>query len=188
MNRHLFAGISSLILLTCLGGCSMMAPKYTLSANNVQALRDAGAVTTTIGKVAAQGDDAHDQSISLRGSAMKSPYGSYANYLAEALTQELREAKILDGKSQIQISAVLLKNDIHAAGFSTASADIDARFQVIRAGQTTFDKVKSAHIQWDSSFVGAIAIPRAQQHYPEAVSALLAQLYADHDFLDALKS
>lgn len=187
MKFRSFTRLSLLLFLCCLGGCSLMAPKYPLSIDHVQKLRDSGAATAKVGAISAQGDDAHDQSISLRGNSMHSPYGSYALYLQEALTQELREAKILDANAQVEISAILLKNDVHAAGFVTASADIEARFKVMRSGQATFDKVKSAHIEWSSSFVGAIAIPRAQQHYPEAVSALLEQLYADRDFLQALK-
>ena len=187
MKFRPFILLALLAIFSCLGGCSLVAPKYTLSVNHVQTLRDAGPASVKVGAISAQGDEAHDQSISLRGSAMHSPYGTYARYLQEALTQELREANILDPNAQVEISAVVLKNDIHAAGFVTASADIEARFQVTRAGQTTFDKIKSAHLEWDSSFIGGIAIPRAQQHYPQVVSALLEQLYADREFLQALK-
>ena len=185
MRRQLLA--PSLVLLAALSGCSIDAPKYTPSVYNVQALRDASATAAKVGGVSAAGDEAHDGSIGLRGTAMHSPYGSYSAYLRDALTQELREAKLLDDTSQVEISAQLLKNDIHAAGLSSASADIEARFKVARAGQTRYDKISSAHLEWDSSFVGAIAIPRAQQHYPEAVAALLARLYADREFLAALK-
>jgi hypothetical protein len=187
MKFRPYALFALLAVFSCLGGCSLVAPKYTLSVNHVQALRDAGVSPANVGTVSAQGEEAHDQSIGLRGSGMHSPYGSYAKYLQEALTQELREAKVLDPNAHVEISAVLLKNDIHAAGFVTASADIEARFQVTRAGQTTFDKVKTAHIEWGSNFIGSIAIARAQQHYPQAVAALLEQLYADREFLQALK-
>jgi hypothetical protein len=48
-------------------------------------------------------------------------------------------------------------------------------------------KVKSIHDEWDSSFVGAIAIPRATERYPVMVQKLLAALYADAAFTQALK-
>lgn len=187
MRHPLSVRLSVLAFAAALGGCSINAPKYTLAVNNVQALRDAGDARVKVGSVTAQGEEANDESIGLRGSPMRSPYGSYSNYLREALTQELREAKMLDENAQIEISAVLLKNDVHAAGFVTASAEIEARFKVIRAGQAAYDKVKSARIEWGSNFIGSIAIPRAQQHYPELVTALAAQLYADRDFLAVLK-
>lgn len=180
-------GLIATTALVFLSGCSMVAPKYSFSPDQVQTLRDATLAPANVGDVVAAGPDAHNDSISLRGSGMHSPYGSYAKYLQEALTQDLREARLLDPHSSLEISAVLLKNDIDAAGFSTASANIEARFTVKRAGQIKFEKTKSAHIEWGSNFIGAIAIPRAQEHYPTLVSALLSKLYADADFLQALK-
>lgn len=176
-----------LVLAAALAGCSISAPKYTPVVGNVQLLRDAGEARVKVGAVTAQGKDAHDESIGLRGSPMRSPYGSYSSYLREALTQELREAQLLDANASIEIGAELLKNDVDASGFIKASADIEARFKVIRAGTTAYDRVKSARIEWDSNFIGAVAIPRALERYPELVTALLKQLYADKDFLAALK-
>ncbi len=180
--RSLFAAAALLLL----SACTITAPKYTFSPDGVQTLRGAGAVPVKLGTVSAQGADAHNDSISLRGSGMHSPYGSYAEYLQEALTQDLREARLLDAQSSIEISALLLKNDIDAKGFVTASADIEARFTVKHAGQTAYEKNKAAHIEWGSNVIGAIAIPRAQEHYPALVAALLKELYADADFLKAL--
>jgi hypothetical protein len=187
MRRQSFVRGFLLVLVAALAGCSMSAPKYTPAVGNVQRLRDAGEARVKVGSVTAQGKEAHDESIGLRGSPMRSPYGSYSNYLREALTQELREAQLLDGNAQIEIGAELLKNDVDATGFTKASADIQARFKVIRAGATAYDRVKSARIEWDSNFIGAVAIPRALERYPELVTALLNQLYADEDFLTALK-
>ena len=172
--------------LLLLSACSMMAPKYTFAPDQVQVLRGATLAPAKLGAVTAQGNEAHNDSITLRGSGMHSPYGSYAQYLQEALTQDLREARLLDAQSSIEISAVLLKNDIDAKGFVTASADIEARFTVKHASQVAYEKNKSAHIEWDSNFIGAIAIPRAQEHYPALVAALLKELYADAEFLQAL--
>jgi hypothetical protein len=85
------------------------------------------------------------------------------------------------------VSGALQKNDINAAGFGTATGDIAARFVVKRGGEVRYDQVKSIHDEWDSSFAGAVAIPRAQQRYPVMVQKLLAALYADPDFVQALK-
>ncbi len=56
-----------------------------------------------------------------------------------------------------------------------------------RAGAVTYDKVTTVHDEWDSSFMGNVAIPRAQQRYPTVVQKLLGALYADPAFLQALK-
>lgn len=183
-NVNLLLGASALLLLSA---CTMNAPKYTFSPDHVQTLRSANLAPARVGTVAVTGKDAHNDTITLRGNGMHSPYGSYAQYLQEALSQDLREARLLDDKATTEVSAELLKNDIDTKGFGTASGDIEARFTVKRAGQTAYAQNKSAHIEWDSNFIGAIAIPRAQEHYPVLVTALLNALYADAAFLQALR-
>lgn len=119
---------------------------------------------------------------------MNSPIGSdYAAYLADALRQELTLAGKLDAKSTIEVSGQLLRNDIAAGGFMTNSAEIEARFIVKNSSVPRFDKVKRAEMSWESSFIGAVAIPKAQQQYPLIVQKLLASLWSDADFQASLK-
>jgi hypothetical protein len=56
---------------------------------------------------------------------------------------------------------------------------------VDRSGQVVFDKMLSATQQWDSSFIGAIAVPMAVQNYAGAVQKLVGVLLADSDFQHA---
>ena len=119
---------------------------------------------------------------------MTSPYeNSFANYVAEAIKQELSLAKRYAADAGTEITGTLLKNDVDVSGFSTGSADISARFIVSRAGQITYDQIKSIHHEFPSSFAGAVAIPRGVQEYAVAVQNLLSQLYADSNFAAALK-
>lgn len=64
---------------------------------------------------------------------------------------------------------------------------MEARFVVSKAGTVRYDQVKTIRYEWESSFAGAVAIPRAQQEYPNLVQRLLAILYTDQAFLDALQ-
>lgn len=169
-------------------GCSLMAPQYTASIENVQKLKDSGNVAAQVGKFDSAPEKGNANPISLRGSTMNSPYSnSYANYLGEAIKQELTLAGRLKPDANIEITGVLSKNDIDASGFGTATGDIAARFVVKISGQIKYDQMKTVHAEWESSFVGAVAIPRAQQEYPRLVQRLLSTLYADPAFLDALK-
>lgn len=118
---------------------------------------------------------------------MVSAQGTFSKYLQNAIIQELTEARLLDPKSSVQLTAVLIKNDISAAGIISASGEIEAKFTITNGGKVTFGKVIRATTEWDSNFLGAIAIPRAQQNYPNLVTELLKQLYADRDFVAALK-
>jgi len=170
-----------------LSGCAIQAPTYTPSLDNSALVKNApksvavGAFTVTASTVGAT-------SIGLRGSSLESPVGKdYAAYLAEALRKELVLAGKLDEKSKIEISGVLLKNDISAGGFATASGEIEARFIVKNDGQQRYDKVQRAYIGWESSFVGAIAIPKAQQQYTAMVQKLLSELFADAEFQKAIR-
>ena len=184
LSRQLlgFVAIASLLLST---GCAIKAPQYNAALDNVEQLKKAP-TSVKLGGFSV-GSDAGG-SIGLRGSSMESPVGSdYAAYLADALQKELKLAGKLDPGSKLEISGQLLKNDISAAGIITNSGEIEARFVVKNDGVQRYDQVKRAELSWDSSLLGAIAIPRAQQQYPLIVQKLLALLWGDAKFLEALK-
>ncbi|MDO8652049.1 MAG: hypothetical protein Q7R66_07660 [Undibacterium sp.] len=169
-------------------GCSLMAPQYTASVENAQALKDAGNFTAKVGEFSSKDDPANANPITVRGSSLASPYqNSYANYLAEAIKQELSLASKLSPDANLEISGVLLKNDIDASGINVGFASIEARFVVKKNGKVRYDQVKSVKHEFPSSFAGAVAIPRAVQEYAFAVQKLLVQLYTDKAFIETLK-
>jgi hypothetical protein len=169
-------------------GCSLTAPRYTASLDNVQKLKDGVIAPTKVGAFKSDPGKGNPTAISIRGSSLASPYNnSYADYLAESLKQELSMAGKLAPDAQIEVSGALQKNDISIPPVGSGSGDISARFIVTRAGAVRYDQVKSIHDEWESSFVGAIAIPRAQEQYPILVQKLLATVYADPAFIQALK-
>jgi len=177
---------SAAVLLAALSACTTLAPKYTSMPANVTQLKDAGADAIKVGAFQAGNESVN--SLTIRGGSYVSPYeGSYVNYLKEALRQELDDARLLNPAANIEIDGILVRNELNAAGFSTADAVIEARFTVKRGGQIRYDQVKSAKYEWESSFVGAVAVPRAQQNYPVVVQKLLASLYSDPAFLAAIK-
>ena len=186
ISKQMLLVVSALTLLD-LTACSTPAPPYAVSIPNVQALKAATTSGVAVGEFTAQGSAANNESISIRGNPMVSAHGTFSKYLQNAIIQELTEARLLDPKSSVQITAVLIKNDISAAGFITASGEIEAKFTITNSGKVTFDKVIRATTEWGSNFLGPIAIPRAQQNYPNLVTTLLKQLYADGDFVAALK-
>lgn len=119
---------------------------------------------------------------------MNSPGGSdFAAYLADALRQELALARKLDPKSTLDIAGILMKIDIAAVGISSNSGEIEARFTAKNQGRIAYDAVKRAEMTWESSFVGAIAVPKAQQQCPLIVQQLLSKLLGDPQFQAALR-
>jgi hypothetical protein len=169
--------------------CSTVAPRYTPLPEHINLLRDAKLEPTKVGEFAADpGSGDRVNQLSIRGGSYLSPYdGSWVSYLKEALRQELEDARLLSPNASLELTGVLIRNEVNAGGVTTANAQIEARFIVRREGQVRFSKVKSATYEWDSSFMGNIAIPRAQQNYPVVIQRLLSALYADPDFLAALK-
>lgn len=172
--------------VVALSACSTVAPPYAPSMDNVQTLKNAGTYQTKV--TAFTADKPADAALPMRGSSLESPYAkSYAAYVTEALKQELSLANKLAADTDIEISGILLKNDFDASGFSVGTAKLEVRFTVKKAGQLRYDQVKTASHEWPSSFVGAVALPRAMQEYTVVVQKLLAALYQDKEFTNSLQ-
>jgi hypothetical protein len=83
------------------------------------------------------------------------------------------------------VTGVLTRNEL-SSGVRTGSAAVAGQFVLMRDGQTTFSKAFAAEHEWESSFIGAIAIPFAIDNYTATVQQLLGELFADPDFTSAL--
>lgn len=188
MNRHFKIKLAMAAVVMALGsGCAIQAPVYTPSVDNAETLKRQGA-SANVGAVTTAPGAPGAQTISLRGNGMTSPVGAdYGAYIAEALRAELKLAGKFDPAAKVEIGGVLLRNDIAAAGISTNSGEIEARFTVRRDGAVRYDKIQRIEANWESSFVGAVAIPKAQQQYPLMVQQLLRQLFSDRAFFDAMR-
>lgn len=178
----------AVLAVALMTGCAIQAPRYQPALDNADALKKAAPAKVGLGSFAVKPGATGAASISLRGNPMSSPIGAdYAAYLADALQQELTLAGLFDPQSAVQVSGTLLHNDIAAGGFSTNSGEIQAQFVVRRGGNVTYDATLKADASWDSSFVGAVAIPKAQASYPTLVQRLLAKLFGDAAFIAALR-
>lgn len=187
MIRRLLTLITALSL-GVLVGCAGPAPNYAPSIDNVEALKKADVRPVRTGTIALAPDLKTGQSVSIRANTMVSGIGNnYGDYLVAALRQELELAKLYDPNASTGISGTLLRNDISAGGFTTNNGEIAARFIVKRGDAVRFDKVKEVKHQWEGSIVGAVAIPRAANNYPVMVQMLLAQLFSDADFRNAIR-
>lgn len=184
MMRALLA----MLVLTVLSGCALTAPSYSPFVENAQMLRDSGANKMRVGKFQADPKTGNNETISLRGASMASPVGGkFTDYLEEAIKSELNAARLFDEKSEVELSGVLIQNDISVGSISEGTGIMEARIVVKRDNQIRFDKTKLVTITFESSFMGAVAIPRGVQEYPNLVQKFLSALYADKEFIAALK-
>lgn len=177
--------------LAALTGCaSVKMPAPTPSAANAEKLRATKLVPSQVGsfKLAAGTPADMDTSLSgLRGSSISPTHGSFAGQLRDEIAAELGAAGLLDPKSRFVIEGQLTDSMVDAA-ISTGKGRLAARIQVKRDGQAVFDKEIVAEATWESSFIGAVAIPAAINQYTALYKTLAGKLFDDADFRRALAS
>jgi hypothetical protein len=181
--RLLRGGVVAIALL-CLAGCvHMTAPGYQPGVANTETL-----LRTPGAKIAVDAFSASDASVdgtlSIRGSGLAAGDGHFSTYLHDAAVQELRTAGRLDTDSPVRLSGQLTRNELDS-GASMGHSIVAARFVVMRNGSTVYDKPVQIQHDWESSFIGAIAIPAAVDNYVASVQLLLGRLFEDPDFVRA---
>lgn len=171
-------------MVCSIAACTVPAPRYEPSYDNVQLLKGGGPVKIVdfksgmpkVGK------------ITLRGSSLKSPYEKdMVHYLQAALQSEFEKAGLLSQASTKSVTAVVTENSIDASGASVGRGKISATFKVLDSERQIYEKAVTVADEWESSFIGAIAIPRAAAAYPALAKELFNTLYSDRQFVGALK-
>ena len=169
-------------------GCAQTLGSHQTSLQAVEMLRSGNIPLMRVGQFAlASGRPlSMDKSVGIRSVSLSSPDdGSFAEYLGKALETDLRAAGKLDPNSSLVIKGLLTDSDV-SAGIADGTASLGARFTLLRDDTTVFDKALIVRSKWGSSFVGAIAIPDAINHYSSLYEELVLRLLADEDFKLAL--
>jgi hypothetical protein len=182
--RFTCAGLALVFMSAC---APLMAPPYSADFAALDKLKRQANDKVAVGTVQPRDSAAPVNKISLRAASLVSASGSFAQYLEDALISDLREIAIYDAKADVRIDAVLVKNNIDIGGFSTGTGDIAVDVTVSRTGKNLLTKRYAATTSFESSFAGAVAIPKAQSEYGTLVRTLLSQVYADADFVNAIK-
>lgn len=179
--------VAAAALLTGCAQIPLGAP--AVSVDNIQKAKAADMTPVAVGEfgLAAGKDKAMDAGISMRSNTISSPIqGSFAQYLKENLAVELRGAGLLDPASKTVISGKLTDSMADAAS-SQGKGSLGAQFTVMRDGRKVYDKELRVSSTWESSFVGAIAIPAAVNQYTTLYRTLIGKLLDDPDFRSAVK-
>lgn len=175
--------IAALALSAC---ASVPAVRYQTSLNASVVL---GAGEPAEGGFARAAKGVNDRTVGMRGSTMESssPERTFSSFIRDAVIAELRAAgRYAEGATR-RVSVELLKHDVSIAGISTGYAALTARFKVEDAGEVRFDRVHEVRHEWESSFIGAVAMRSGLDNYPTAVQRLIEQLFADPEFQEALR-
>lgn len=168
-------------------GCAQLkAPPYGTDFAALEQLKAAKPGSAKVMKVEPTDPADPVNNLSLRGTPLNSASGTFSKYLEEALVQDLKEISAYDPQSHTQIDAKILANDIDVRGFSTGTGVMEVEFRITRDGGPRLKKIYKAETSFDSSFMGAVAIPAGQAAYPQLVRELLRKVYTDPQFLAAL--
>lgn len=180
--------VFSMLVLT---GCARMplAPPQA-SVQTLELTRSYDIAPINVGEfVLAPGKSASlDQTVSLRGSTLYSPYNeSFSNYLREVLVTELRTAGKYDPNSATVIRGWLTVNEIDASGINVGNGSIGARFVVNRDSAVVYEREHVVSSEWESSFAGVSAISAAVNEYATMYRKLVRQLFGDETFRNAVR-
>ncbi|UDF36228.1 UNVERIFIED_ORG: hypothetical protein LHJ69_03925 [Shinella sp. XGS7] len=181
-------GAAGLLAVLLTGCASVQLPAPAASAANVEKLRAAKLPPLATGSfVLAPGKPAEmDKSLGgLRGSSVSPAGGSFAVQLRDELLAELKAAGLYDANAKHVIEGQLTDSMVDAA-IDIGKGRLAARFTVKREGKTIYDKELVADAHWNSSFIGATAIPMAVNQYGALYKTLVGKLVDDADFRAAL--
>lgn len=182
-------GAAWALLLLALTGCASVAlPPASPGVERVEKLRAARLQPARAGSfvLAAARNAEMDRSLGgLRGVSLSPPQGSLALHPRDELVAALKAAGLHDEKSALVIEAELTESQVDAA-IGTGTARLAARSVVRRGGAKVYDQERVAQSQWESSFVGAVAVPLAINQYTALYMALFAKLVEEADFRAAL--
>jgi hypothetical protein len=176
-----------LLAVAVLGGCTLTGPRYGAHVSNTLALREAGLGKLSVGEFRKDPAAKHDvDHVKARAMTVVSAYGSYTAYLREAFAAEFDHADLLDPDSRTRVDGVLLRNEL-GGGLDREFALIESDLTVTRDGAVVYRGKKTARFEWQSTYPGDVAIPRAIANYQVGVQRLVAAYIADPEFVAALK-
>jgi hypothetical protein len=177
------------VLAMLLTGCANMKMGAPVAGiDNTAKLRSSalapanvGAFTPAPGKIASM-----DRGTSVRGNPLSSSVEeSFTQYLRENVKVELAAAGLYDVKSDTVITGTLTDSELDAA-MGTGTGSLAARFVVTRDGKVRYDRALKVQSSWESSFMGAVAIPAAGREYEGLYRKLVTALLDDSEFRTAL--
>lgn len=178
-----------LLPLLLLAGCAAtpVDPPQT-SVNVVRAMLAANIPPLRVGMFrAAPSGNVDDREIRLRAAGIKAPSGSsFSSHMGETLSEQLRIVGKLDPSSPYEISGTMLENGANPA-IGKAKGILKFDFRLTHDGKPRFEKILSVETQWNSSFIGALAIPEAERQYMGLYPELIAKLVNDPEFRAALQ-
>lgn len=181
-TRALLLCVAAPLLLQ---GCGIATTKYESSYDNVQLLRQQ-APLQVVDTPQVKANPGLDR-LSIRTNPLSTPSGrDLTLHVKDALEGELKQAGLLQADARRKLDVLIVENKLDAA-MGTGHGVLAATFTLSEEQKSLYQSTKRVESNWESSFVGAVAIPRAANAFNPLVQKLLAELYADPAFIQALR-
>jgi hypothetical protein len=182
-------GSSRLALVALAGallvGCaSVQTPAPTPTPETLDKLRQSNIAPSAVGKfgLAPGKSPEMDRTLGgLRGSSITPAGGTFSEQLKQTIVTELKAAGLYAENSKLVIEGQLTDSKVDAA-VSVGTARLAAIFTVNRDGKRVYSKELAVDAQWESSFMGAVALPAAINQYNALYKKLAAKLFEDPEF------
>jgi hypothetical protein len=187
--RLIAISLLTLTFLITTSGCSTTAPNYQGSRKNAESLSNLPNTKIGVSTFTDSNNSDNKKQLSMRGNTVNSPYGeSYASYIENAIRTDLILAGRHSNDSDLRIAGVVIKNDVDASGINIGTGISEVEITFSNKSRVVLKKRFSQDHQWESSFVGAVAIPRAMNEYGVLIEKLIHRIFSDGDFIKAIRA
>jgi hypothetical protein len=176
--------VAAVLASAALAGCSTYAvPRYSISADNVTALKAIGAESISVGKFTqAVIPNQNPNEIMCRGvGPIKTPDGeSFADFVRSALVSELKIAGTYSPTAPVQLTGQLDNID-----FSSMSGSWNLGLTIASSNGRSLSMTEK--YAYTSSFYGETACNQTAQALMPAVQDLIGKVVSSPDFSTLLK-
>lgn len=181
-------GAALLVLAAMTAGCAQLqAPPYSTDYEALDRLKASKPAAVMVGAVQPTDANHRVNAISLRGAGMRSPSGTFARYLEDALVQDLKEISAFAPDAITRLDATIVTNDVSVGNIATGTGTMEVALVITREGRQRLAKTYKADITFESSLAAIVAVPAGQAAYPQLVRALLREMYSDPQFVTAIR-
>lgn len=180
-------GVALCTLVVLTTGCAQLkAPPYAADYEALDRLKAGSPAPVAVATVQPTDPGHVVNNLSLRGTSLGSPSGTFAKYLEDALIRDLKDVSAYDANARTRLDATIVTNDISVGNIVTGTGTMEVALTVTRDAQKRLAKTYKTNIKFESSFAGMVAIPAGQAAYPQLVRALLRDIYSDPQFIAAV--
>ncbi len=177
------AGLSLAVM-----GCAAKIGAPQANLDGIEAMRQQSLPPMAVGIFApgAPLTASDDRSTTIRAiNTLAAPGGSFSGYLKDTVAADLRAMGRLDPNAPLVLDGLLTRREVDSS-IGTGHSALAAHFTLRRADAVVYAKDLSVETSWDSSFLGAVAIPDAINNFTGLFDKLAVKLLTDPDLKAAV--